>query len=128
MKNSLNLCLAILFLVVLGCSCPSLKDLANRSEPATPLPTPSKTVRTPSTSDSSKGEYDLTLDKYKQLSIDQPRSEVEKILGGAGIEISSSKAGRMTFSVNKWEGEGYKSIIISFKNDKIMTKSQVGLK
>jgi hypothetical protein len=57
-----------------------------------------------------------------------PRSEVESILGGKGTEISSSTGGGMRFSVNKWEGEKFKSIILSFKNDKIMTKSQVGLK
>jgi hypothetical protein len=66
--------------------------------------------------------------KYNQLSVGQARSEVERILGGKGEEISRSKGGGVSFSVNKWEGDDFKSIILSFKNDKIMSKSQVGLK
>ena len=68
------------------------------------------------------------MDKYDQIKIGSPRSDIERILGGKGTEISSSKGGSMSFSVNKWEGEKYKSIILSFKNDKVMSKSQVGLK
>jgi len=128
MKNSLNLCIAILFLVVLGCSCPNLKDLANGTHPATPNPTPAPgNVKTTSPRIPS-GETELTMEKYKKISIGDSRAKVESLLGGEGTEISSSNAGKLTFSVNKWEGDGYRSIIISFKNDKVMTKSQVGLK
>ncbi len=56
------------------------------------------------------------------------RAEVENTLGGKGTEISSSMGGGVKFSVNKWEGERFQSIILSFRNDKVMTKSQVGLK
>ena len=68
------------------------------------------------------------MDKYDQIKIGSPRSDVERILGGKGTEISNSVGGGVRFSVNKWEGEQYKSIILSFKNDKVMSKSQVGLK
>ncbi len=68
------------------------------------------------------------MDEYNQLSIGQARSGVDRILGGKGTEISSLVGGGVRFSVNKWEGEKFKSIILSFRNDKIMTKSQVGLK
>ncbi len=127
MKNSLNLCIAIVIFVVLGCSCPSkLSELANNKKSSpTPSYTPSSTTSSPSTP---KGEYDVTMDKYNQIKIGSPRSDVERILGGKGTEISSSMGGSMSFSVNKWEGEKYKSIILSFKNDKVMSKSQVGLK
>lgn len=57
-----------------------------------------------------------------------PRADVENTLGGKGTEISSSTGGGVRFSVNKWEGEGFQSIILSFRNDKVMSKSQVGLK
>ena len=33
MKNSLNLCLVILLLVVLGCTCPKLGDLGKKDDP-----------------------------------------------------------------------------------------------
>lgn len=66
--------------------------------------------------------------QYNQLKIGMRRSEVERILGGAGEEISSTSGGGVNFSVNKWSGENYTSVIVSFRDDKIMSKSQVGLK
>lgn len=131
MKNSLNLVFVILFLIVLGCSCPKLDDL--RGDKGTPSPSatpaasnPSRTpekIASPSNSTSS-----LTIAKYNQLKIKMPKDDVDRILGGPGTEISTSSGGGMTFSVYKWSGENYTSIIISFQDDKIMSKSQVGLK
>ncbi len=96
-----------------------------------PEKTNKRTTWTDNTSDAKpptrRGEYDLTLEKYKKLHDGMDRSEVESILGGKGTEISSSTGGGMRFSVNKWEGDSYKSIILSFRNDKIMTRAQVGL-
>ena len=126
MKNSLNLCLAILIFVVLGCSCPKLSELGKKKT-SSPTPIPSFTPLS-FPSPSSGGEYDLTMEKYDWIKVGSPRSDVERILGGKGTEISSSTGGGMSFSVNKWEGEKYKSIILTFKNDKVMSKSQVGLK
>ena len=126
MKNSLNLCIAILIFVVLGCSCPKLSELANNKK-SSPTPIPSYTPSSTSLP-STTGDYDVTMDKYDQIKIGSPRSDVERILGGKGTEISNSVGGGVRFSVNKWEGEQYKSIILSFKNDKVMSKSQVGLK
>lgn len=131
MKNTLNLCLAILFLVVLGCSCPAtLAELGKQVDSSTPYPTPSanSTTSTTTNTTTSEGEYDLTMEKYNQLTIGMARSKVEEILGGKGTEISSSTGGGVRFSVNKWDGENFKSIILSFRNDKIMTRSQAGLK
>jgi hypothetical protein len=131
MKNTLNLVAAILFFIVLGCGCPGLNRLGKKEPPPPPPPPTSgtsnttDTSRTPGSTTTSSG---LTMEKYNQLKIDMPKSEVERILGGPGTEISSSSGGGMTFSVYKWEGEKYTSIILSFKNDRIMSKSQVGLK
>ncbi len=117
---------SILLLIVLGCSCPSkLAELGKKKE--TPVP-PASTPYSPSSTPINKGEYDVTMDKYQQIKIGMSRTDVERILGGKGTEISSSTGGGVSFSVNKWEGERYKSIILSFKNDKVMSKSQVGLK
>lgn len=130
MKNSINLVAVILFFIVLGCNCQRLGDLAKTDPPPTPAPAsngPSNSVnasRTPGSTSTSG----LTMDKYNQLKIDMPRSEVERILSGPGEEISQSSGGGMTFSVFKWSGPNYTSVIITFKNDKIMSKSQVGLK
>jgi hypothetical protein len=134
MKNSLNLVIAIALLVVLGCSCPAkLKELAAKKG-STPSPTPyvissgDNGAHPPPPATSKKGAYNLTLDQYKQISIGMSRGDVERLLGGKGEEISDSMGGGMRFTVSKWEGEDYKSIILSFKNDRVMTMSQVGLK
>lgn len=127
MKNGFGLIFSMLTLVVLGCSCPSkLAELGKKKETTTPPP--SATPYSPSSTPVSKGEYDVTMDKYEKIKIGTLRTDVENILGGKGTEISSSTGGGVRFSVNKWEGERYKSIILSFKNDKVMSKSQVGLK
>jgi len=127
MKNAFGLILSILLLVVIGCSCPSKLAELGKKQP-TSTPPPSATPYSPSSTPVSKGEYDVTMDKYQQIKIGTSRAEVERILGGKGTEISSSVGGGISFSVNKWEGERYRSIILSFKNDKVMSKSQVGLK
>ena len=123
MRNSLNLALAVLLLAVLGCACPKLSEMLNKRSST---PTPASPTSSPSTSP--KGDYDVTMAKYDQIKIGIARSDVERILGGKGTEISNSVGGGVRFSVNKWEGEKYKSIILSFRNDKVMSKSQVGLK
>ena len=130
-RNSLNFALATLVLVVLGCSCPQkLSEFTKKPASSTPAPssnTSSPGLPTTSNPTVKKGEYDLSMAKYNQLSIGMPRSKVEEILGGKGTEISSSKGGGVSFSVNKWQGDDYKAIILSFKADKIMSKLQVGL-
>lgn len=128
MKNSINVVAIILVLFVLGCSCP-LANLGKKGSPTPERPSPGNSTpsatRTPGSSDK---VLDLTLAKFKQLKDGMSRSEVERILGGPGEEISRTSGGGVEFSVNKWSGEDYTSIIISFRDDKIMTKSQVGLK
>ncbi len=127
MKNSSNLCLALLFLVVLGCSCPSRLAELGKNKP-TPTPAPFSTPTVNPTPPVKTGEYDVTMAKYNQISIGTSRADVERILGGKGTEVSNTVGGGIRFTVNKWEGDNFKSIILSFKADKVMTRSQVGLK
>lgn len=127
--NAINISLLALIFAVLACGCPGrLKELSEKQ----PSPTPQTSNDPPRpiapTPIAKKGEYELSYAKYDRIKVGSKRSDVEAILGGEGTEISSSTGGGMSFSVNKWEGDGYRSIIISFRNDKVMTKSQVGLK
>lgn len=137
MKNNFksvnNLGIILLLLVVVGCSCPKLSDLEKKQPNPSPTATPAPfsgpaNTSTSSTTPEKKGEYELAMSKYNQISIGTSRSDVERILGGRGTEISNSVGGGVRFSVNKWEGSNYSSVILSFRNDKVMTKSQVGLK
>lgn len=98
------------------------------NEPNSRTVEPKKADKTPSSIPDDKGEYDLSMEKYNRIKIGTARDDVESILGGKGTEISSSEGGGMKFSVNKWQGEKYTSIILSFKNDKVMSRNQVGLK
>ena len=133
LKSINNLGIVLLLLVVVGCSCPKLSEFtkkpANPSPTATPAPfsSPANTSTT-STPLEKKGDYELSMSKYNQISIGTSRSDVERILGGNGTEISNSVGGGVRFSVNKWEGANYSTVILSFRNDKVMTKSQVAVK
>ena len=127
-KNVNNMGIVVLLLVVLGCSCPKLSDLAKKDRETAPTPAPFSTPSSNSTPIVKKGEYDVTMAKYSQISIGTKREDVERILGGKGTEISNTVGGGVRFSVNKWEGDNFASVILSFRNDKVMTKSQVALK
>jgi hypothetical protein len=119
--NVSNLGFVILLLAVLACSCPKLGELTGKGNSGTSSNsnTAPFTIKT--------GEYELTMDKYDQLNVGMARSDVETILGGKGTEVSTSTGGGLTFTVVKWEGENFKTIILTFKNDKIYQKTQVGL-
>ncbi len=128
MKNSLNLGFIVLVLVVLGCSCPKLDELSRGdnttvSNTATPNSPPPSTNAPTSTSKAA-----ISMDKYNQIKDNMTKSEVEKIIGGAGEEISSSSGGGSKFSSFKWTGDNYSTIIVMYRNDKVMSKSQFGLK
>ena len=127
MKNTGNLALAVLLFVVLGCACPRLDKLTVSGPPPAPSP-PSNTGNGPSKPSGPSSGKDLTLAKFAQLKDDMPISEVERILGGPGEEVSSSKGGGITFTVYKWSEENFTSVIITFRQGKLMTKTQVGLK
>lgn len=128
-KNAANFCLVALILVVLGCSCPGkLRELTEKKDTPNTRPTPATSSTPSSTASTPAAKYTLSMEKYNKVKVGMPRPDVENTLGGKGTEISSSVGGGVRFSVNKWEGEKFQSIILSFKNDKVMSKSQVGLK
>jgi len=127
-KNTTNLAFAILLLLSIGCSCQKLAEMVNESveKPSSPNNNAVANSATPKTEKT--GGSDLTMSKYNQIKIGTTRTEVETILGGKGEEVSSSSGGGMRFDVIKWEGENFQSIILTFKNDKVLTRTQVGLK
>lgn len=127
MKNSLNLCFAILLLVVIGCSCPKLGELGKKGDSETPRPETTPVGNsTPLTT--AKGEYDVTMAKFDRVRVGMKRTEVEGIFGGAGTEYYSGKGGGSTFISVKYVGDNYKTIFVSYRNDKVTSKTQAGLK
>lgn len=131
MKNLFNIGFIVLLLVVLGCNCQKIQELANESRNTPPPPTVSNTSTVPTKTDAptkTSADSTISMGKYNQIKNDMKKSEVENIIGSAGEEISSSSGGGFTFSTYKWSGENYSTIIISYKNDRVMSKSQFGLK
>ena len=125
MKNSLNLSLVMLLFVVLGCSCPKLSELANKDT----QPPPRASSPEPTTSDTvtRKGEYEVTKAKYDQIKTGMKKADVEKIFGGKGEEYYSGTGGGVSFTSVKWAGDNFKTVLVSFRDDKVTSKSQVGL-
>lgn len=127
MKNSLNLCLAILLLVILGCTCPKLSELGKREAPPPPRPETSP-VASSTPLVTAKGEYDVTMAKFDRVKVGVKRAEVEGVFGGAGTEYYSGKGGGSTFISVKYVGDNYKTIFVSYRNDTVTSKTQAGLK
>ena len=131
MKNSLNLVLGVLLLLVIGCSCQKIRELSEKAQSKSmPVPTPvsANTSSSPLTEPSETENATLRMAQYNQIKDGMPKSEVQNIIGSKGTEISSSSGGGFTFSVYQWKDKDYSSITLTFKNDKVMTKSQYGLK
>jgi hypothetical protein len=92
-------------------------------------PTPSSTnsSSTPSKSPANNSGV-LSSEKFNQIKNDMSKSEVESILGGAGREVSSTKAGNATIATYEWKGAEYSVIYVIFRNDKVFSKTSANLK
>lgn len=128
MKNSFNLGFIVLVLVVLGCSCPKLDELA-KNDSSSPSPTPSATS-SPSSSPGTKttSGSEITKEKYDQIKNGMSYKQVVEIIGSEGEETSSSQIGRYKVSSYKWQGPGFTMIYGVFNNDKLTSKTQANLK
>ena len=127
MKNLLNVGFITLLLVVLGCNCGDrLKELAKKDDSTPPPVTKTEPSNTSSTT-STKGEYEVTMAKYEKVKVGMKRGDVENIFGGKGTEYYSGTGGGVSFTSVKWVGDKFKTVLVSFKNDKVTSKSQVGL-
>ena len=126
MKNLLNVGFVALLLVVIGCNCgDKLKELSKKGD-STPPPA-TKTDPSNSSPKISAANYEVTMAKYEQVKIGMKRGDVENIFGGKGEEYYSGTGGKSSFTSVKWVGEKYKTVLVSFKDDKVTSKSQVGL-
>lgn len=128
MKNSGNLAILILVFVTIGCVCPR-SDLFNRQQTnqANVAATREVDRSDDSTTRTTASGPKLSMKQYSDIKIGMTKKDVNEVVGFEGNEMSSSSGGGQTFSVYQWKGEGYSSIIITFRNDKVFSKSQVGL-
>jgi len=130
MKKSLSLVLVALLFVILGCS---LDKLTGKDDSA---PTPADTTsdsksddkKDDDKSDDSSGGDGLTMANYEKIKSDMSHEEVSDILGSKGSETRSSTTGKSEYKSFKWEGDNYVRIYVNFKDDKMTSKSQTGIK
>jgi hypothetical protein len=130
MKNLYNIGFVALLLVVLGCNCQKLQELANEGK-STPASTPS-TSSSPLSNSSSPASTDkksgLTMDKYNQIKNGMSYQEVKDIIGGEGTQTMSSGEGKYKVESYKWEGDDYQFISVVFMGGKVNSKVQANLK
>lgn len=69
----------------------------------------------------------ITLEKFKQLESKMNYKQVVEILGGEGVEMSSSGSGAYKSQMYKWSRSDTEFIIVLFLNDKLTNKTQTGL-
>lgn len=132
MKKSLSLVLVALMFVILGCS---LDRFTGGSDDAAPTPAGDTTSDKKSDdksddddSDSDSGGAGLTMANYEKIKPGMAYDEVKDILGSTGTETRSSTSGSTEYKSYKWEGDNYVRIYVNFKDDKMTSKSQTGIK
>lgn len=126
MKNKYNLGFIALLLVVLGCSCPKLDELKQSGTNSTPSATPNAPTTT--TTPVTKANAGLSMDKYNQLKNGMSYKEAVAVMGSEGEEMSSSEFGKYKTVSYKWSGDNFQFVFAVFQNDKMLSKSQSGLK
>jgi hypothetical protein len=71
----------------------------------------------------------ITMDKFERLQDGMSYSEVKAILGQPGEQLSSSSLGGSTTVMYQWRAEeGFGNMNAMFQDDKMISKSQYGLK
>lgn len=128
-KNTLNIVLIALVLVVMGCQCGKLQELSNSSS-SSPSSSPS-TSSSPSDSKTEtkpENKSGLTLDKYNKLKNGMTYKEVVEIMGSEGVETMSSGEGKYKVTSYKWEGDNFQMVYVTLMGDKLTSKTQANLK
>ena len=130
MKNLFNIGFVVLILVVLGCNCQKIQELANegKSTPSTTPVTTSSPSSNSSPASTDKKVTGLTLDKYNQIKNGMTYKEVRDIIGSDGTQTMSSGEGKYKVESYKWEGDNFQYLSIVTMGDKVSSKVQNGLK
>ena len=105
---------------------------ANTRQSNAPVATPTTerrpgTTPSPSSSSTPDSKNDVTKAQFDAIKVGMDRKEVEKIMGSAGEEYYSGVGGGISFVSMKWVGQKFKTIFVSYRDNKVTSKTQVGL-
>jgi hypothetical protein len=99
------------------------KQSTSSSSPPSSLSNNTSNVSSPT---SSTG---VTMANYNRLRTSMTYVQVVQILGKDGEELSSNEIGGVKTIMYKWDGDGFgANMNAMFQNNKLMSKSQFGLK
>jgi len=78
---------------------------------------------------SNDSEY-ITLDEYNAIENDMSYEDVVKLIGSEGTSTTESSVGDITVKIITWYGNGMagSNANVTFTNDKVTGKAQIGLK
>lgn len=120
----LNLTLIAVILIT-GAGCGFLTKADRVGEKVTPLAPTNTTAATTEAPSAPKTDASaLTVEKFDRLKNGMSYAEVKAIIGQEGTQNSSSESGRYKIESYKWEGADYARIYATFRNDKLISKSQ----
>jgi hypothetical protein len=126
MKNSHTLALIFVLFSVFGCSIAD-KNNTRADYPKVKIETLPPPEAVPK-NDLLNALPRLLLNNYEQIENGMSYEKVVKIIGSDGIETRRSSLENIELRDYKWKGENYQRIYVSFRNDKVVSKSQSGLK
>ncbi|WP_288413525.1 DUF4429 domain-containing protein [uncultured Sphingomonas sp.] len=123
--RSVGQTLAILGLCVVGVAV--LGSISGSPSPTTSVTAPADASEPTAVSDS-QPRSGVTAANYARLTDGMRYSEVVRILGAPGEEVSSSELGGIRTVMYQWEGNIFGgNMNAMFQNDKLVTKAQMGL-
>ena len=116
--------------IVCGTGIASLIYLGNRNSDDqarnNSRPVDTTTTRSP-TPANTQPQGSVTRAQFDAIKTGMDRSEVERLMGSRGEEYYSGVGGGVSDVSVKWVGQNYKTILISYQNNKVTSKTQVGL-
>ncbi len=104
-------------------------NLRERCEVKLGLRDEEKPVATVTTSDtaSTTPSTGLTMAAYQQIRTGMSYAEVARILGSEGSEMSRADVLGNVSTIYNWKGSGFSNVTVTFHNDGVMSKAQIGL-
>ncbi len=132
MKGTNLLAFALVLLAVLACNLPKNDNNSNSNSSPSASPAASGSPKVKADGESSPAApaaAGVTMAGFTQLKTGMTYEQAVKILGKEGTEMSSNEIGGTKTIMYQWEGDGLGATMTAmFQNNKLMSKSQFGLK